>query len=666
VAEDRRGKGPNGIEPIVRGVASSDAVVRRVAVRALGRLQRPDLYHEIAKLLEDESFEVRAEAANALGQASQGARSDSIRASVFVADALHILSTRLGRETHPQVLGALARSIGRLPYRDSAAARTAESRIVASVANPRSRPSQWHTSGVAHGLYALARARRALGSLSESAITWLANTVLAPPSRDGELARRLALLALAANGSARSDVAARAARDPDSQLRRINVAYVGAARAPETRAIVAAALGDDSATVRLEAVRVWRQHFAASDCAPLVSALRDAAAHVALAAIDALGGACPDTAATSGLLTNVIEGKFELANARLRSDGAFHAGAHALVSLARIAPQAARPLLQRAMSANEWQTRVYAARGAAVVRDSAMLQRLSQDTDGNVREAAIEGLAATVGHVADPIYVAALTSPHHHVVLAAATALRDSPLKNGAVPPLLEALDRMTREQRETSRDARVEILERLGELGSPQHAARLEPLRQDFDTTVASRAAAVLSRWTGQTVTASPRPLPIDSTDLVRTADRRELTLRFRMASGDRTVMIRLDPLSAPATVGRLVRLARRGYYDGTTFHRVASNFVIQGGSPAANEYVGDGPFMRDELGLESHLRGTLGISTRGRDTGDAQVFVNLIDNFRLDHDYTVFGRVVQGMNIVDEMLEGDVIQRVEVIEGR
>jgi cyclophilin family peptidyl-prolyl cis-trans isomerase len=95
-----------------------------------------------------------------------------------------------------------------------------------------------------------------------------------------------------------------------------------------------------------------------------------------------------------------------------------------------------------------------------------------------------------------------------------------------------------------------------------------------------------------------------------------------------------------------------------------VVPNFVIQGGSPGANEYMGDGPFMRDEVGLLSHRRGTVGISTRGRDTGDAQIFVNLVDLPRLDHTYTVFAEVIEGMDVVDAILEGDVIERVEVVK--
>ena len=72
--------------------------------------------------------------------------------------------------------------------------------------------------------------------------------------------------------------------------------------------------------------------------------------------------------------------------------------------------------------------------------------------------------------------------------------------------------------------------------------------------------------------------------------------------------------------------------------------NFVIQGGSPHANEYAGDGPYTRDEISHQAHWRGTVGLSTRGRDTGDAQIFINLTDNVRLDFNYTIYGEVVEG----------------------
>ena len=107
---------------------------------------------------------------------------------------------------------------------------------------------------------------------------------------------------------------------------------------------------------------------------------------------------------------------------------------------------------------------------------------------------------------------------------------------------------------------------------------------------------------------------------------------------------------------------MAREGRFDGLTWHRVVPNFVVQGGSPAANEYAGHGAFTRDEVGLVGHWAGTLGISTRGRDTGDGQPFFNLVDNLRLDHDYTVFGFVVEGLEAVGRVRAGDVIESIRL----
>ena len=108
---------------------------------------------------------------------------------------------------------------------------------------------------------------------------------------------------------------------------------------------------------------------------------------------------------------------------------------------------------------------------------------------------------------------------------------------------------------------------------------------------------------------------------------------------------------------------MARSGWFNGLTFHRVVPNFVVQGGSPGANEYMGDGPFTRDELGLAHRTPGARsGISTRGRDTGDGQLFVNLIDNWRLDHDYTIIGDIVAGWRSWIAMQEGAIIQRVDL----
>ena len=159
----------------------------------------------------------------------------------------------------------------------------------------------------------------------------------------------------------------------------------------------------------------------------------------------------------------------------------------------------------------------------------------------------------------------------------------------------------------------------------------------------------------------ATPIHNDLNAEDLHRLAAPRALvTIR-----GVGTFELALFTAQAPASVLRFAHLAEAGYYNGLTFHRVVPNFVIQGGSPGASEFIGDASFIRDEVGLWPHVRGAVGISTRGRDTGDAQIFIDLVDNPRLDHEYTVFAQVLNGIEIVDRVLEGDVIERIEIVTG-
>ena len=145
-------------------------------------------------------------------------------------------------------------------------------------------------------------------------------------------------------------------------------------------------------------------------------------------------------------------------------------------------------------------------------------------------------------------------------------------------------------------------------------------------------------------------------------------IRLRVTMApgSGGGSFVVRLRGDVAPVMAAKILALVRNGYYDGLSWHRVEPDFVIQGGSPGANEYVGHSEFLRDELGTVPHLRGTVGMSTRGHDTGDAQWFVNLRDNLRLNRDYTVFGEIVEGIEVADGVLEGDVIASIAEVPGR
>jgi cyclophilin family peptidyl-prolyl cis-trans isomerase len=211
-------------------------------------------------------------------------------------------------------------------------------------------------------------------------------------------------------------------------------------------------------------------------------------------------------------------------------------------------------------------------------------------------------------------------------------------------------------------------LIERLGELGTADQAEDLQPLLRDFDIQVALAAQALYEQWQGPAANLlGPVPLPRPPLPTRRELDE-DLDAIVEMERGGK-FGIRLFAGDAPLTVTRFKRLVRAGYYDLLTFHRVVPNFVVQGGSPGANEYAGDGPFMRDEIG-RSNVAFTVGLSTRGRDTGDAQFYINLIDNRRLDPDYTVFGQVcaiatgpggsTAGRDAVEAIREGDRISSI------
>ena len=217
-----------------------------------------------------------------------------------------------------------------------------------------------------------------------------------------------------------------------------------------------------------------------------------------------------------------------------------------------------------------------------------------------------------------------------------------------------------------TTSRALTQLSERLAEL-DPDRDATLRPYLGDFDAVIAARVAALLDAGRARSPSApllsstrveastnGPARLRVPTWSQVEALDRTLVTFTLR---GGRTVTVRLYATNAPTAVARFVAQIRAGEWNGRTFHRVEPGFVVQGGSPAANEYAGAAEFARDEFSSLSHVRGTVGISTRGPDTGDGQIFINLVDNPRLDFAYTVIGSIVGDTGPLDDIVEGDVI---------
>jgi cyclophilin family peptidyl-prolyl cis-trans isomerase len=130
-------------------------------------------------------------------------------------------------------------------------------------------------------------------------------------------------------------------------------------------------------------------------------------------------------------------------------------------------------------------------------------------------------------------------------------------------------------------------------------------------------------------------------------------------------TIQIEMAMFDAPQTVENFVTLARKGFFDNSVIHRVVPDFVIQGGDPRADGEGGPGYSIRDELNERPYLRGTVGMALDWADTGGSQFFITHSPQPHLDAKYTVFGRVVSGMDVVDKIEQGDVIRRVRIWDG-
>lgn len=382
----------------------------------------------------------------------------------------------------------------------------------------------------------------------------------------------------------------------------------------------------------------WRLRFRAltaqhDDCGALRLALADSAWPVRLHAADLVTAPCASDEGLGSTLRAWVDALPANAARRARGGVSWHAGAHAIVALARLRPDEARARTTTLAAHRQWQVRLYTARAAAVLSDTLRLRALARDIDDNVKEAAIEALAKLTGHADDSVYLGALSARGAQAVRAAAAALKGSPRADVATAASA-VFDRWVARANASAHDARAALLEAAG-----------RPPSDDRPPSVR--------------VTRPPRAVA-----LALGADVR-LRVTLARSSGGGSFVVRMRGDIAPMMAARTLALVHTGYYTGRGWHRVEPDFVIQGGSPGENEYVGWAQFLRDELGNVPHMRGTVGMSTRGHDTGDAQWFVNLRDNLRLGRDYTVFAEVIDGIDVVDGVLEGDVIASITEVHG-
>lgn len=625
------------------GTGAMAAATRALAIRALGRLERREFIPVLLDRLADPSASAGAEFALLLILRAHAATTHP---------EIDLTTGRLLQHTRSAVI------FRHLPYNRAEQLQLAETKLLALTAAPNAYGS------VAASLEVLARRHRKLRSLDDESMDFLRRAVARRlPSMEAadDFTPRVALAALMAAGRADEDVIRTGFSDRNEQVRRTAIEALIAAGSPVDAAarteLIQAALADRSLLVRYEALRGWIRHEArVHGCDPLLDGLSDSSLHVGLAAIDALGERCLED---DGITTRLVSEA-----ATPPTIGGWQREAHALVALARRSPERAATAMPGFVAHPVWQVRMYAARAAAAMKDGLSLARLAYDPHDNVREATLVALRTLQRSDSDAAFVAALARSDYQLLRTAALALKGAAGDKYLLDALVGALERVTAEKKDTSRDTRLALLEQVRAFGGRDQLPLYEQLLKDFDPRIASAAADACSALSTRPCVANPqlqpRPPPPTAGEL---AERVKAVIE--LDNGRRFDLV-LDRALAPLACARFMRLARAHYYDGLTFHRIVPNFVIQGGSPGANEYVGDGPFMRDELG-GSHGRGSVGISTRGRDTGDAQIFINLVDNPRLDLEYTVFARVPEAhMEAIDAIQEGTTIARVHVMPIR
>jgi cyclophilin family peptidyl-prolyl cis-trans isomerase/HEAT repeat protein len=251
------------------------------------------------------------------------------------------------------------------------------------------------------------------------------------------------------------------------------------------------------------------------------------------------------------------------------------------------------------------------------------------------------------------------------VVAGVASLFGDSlMLRPEAVPPLLAALESM---HPPDDTEALQEVISTLGKLGDTR---AMDPLLDQLaspDPSIGAAAAEALRGITGNDYTARiPRrtePLYVDlDFTYLRSLPARP---RIRLATTRGDILIELNVDAAPFTIMSLLKLSeQRGFFRGLTFHRVVPNFVVQGGDPRGDGWGGPGYAVRSEFSPLTFGTGTVGMASAGKDTEGSQFFITQSPQPHLDGRYTIIGRVVEGMNVVNALQVGDRMYDFQRIE--
>jgi HEAT repeat protein/cyclophilin family peptidyl-prolyl cis-trans isomerase len=633
-----------GSEELKRLVADPDPGIRRRAALAAGRLADPALVPGLVALMNDQEVEVRRMAAFALGLVGDKAAVPRLLAALKDSDAVvrARAAEALGRTGDTAVAGEIARLVV------EALPKTID-RMTVRGDDPGSARDSWVEQRLC--LFALARlkdvaaARLALLSDGKPRFDWWAATWVAT-----RLESPVFLPVLRA-----------AARSDDPRSRALAARGLGALKDASDLDLLSGLARDEDETVAFSAVRALGalgDARAVPVVATLLGARSDVLRREALRALTVLP---PDR----GLRTRVTA---------LAGDREPWIRAAALPALAHIDRESFALVLSGMDPDPVWWVRSALASALGEAGDEvsvAILHSMLQDEDARVLPAVLHALRVARGADSFDTLRRSTESTDLGVRVAAAQEIAALSAPGSAAP--LRAAWRRGLSDGPGELEARLAAVEALFEVkGDEARAGLAEAARADPSRAVRARAAADLAALGGELLSPGVesvlRPW-LDYREAMAPYDPKPgvdlYTPRAFIRTRRGTIEVHLDVVEAPLTSASFVALARRGFYDGLVFHRVEPGFVVQGGCPRGDGNGGPGYTLRCEMTRQPYGRGAVGMALSGKDTGGSQFFITLSPQPQLDGGYTLFGHVVSGMEIVDRIRPGDVIERVDVWTG-
>jgi HEAT repeat protein/cyclophilin family peptidyl-prolyl cis-trans isomerase len=624
-------------------VTDSEARVRRRAALAIGRTRLSEGIPALLPVLAgDADPEVRQMAAFALGLIGDPVAADPLQTALEDPDALvH------GRAA--EALGLIGHKAAALPIAEMMMMHTRAGVLGAIAADDLEYPKAPAVEAVRLGMYALVRL---------SAYDQLATTLL---DANGQPISRWWPVSYAFRriNDARAGSALLALLQGDGVYTRAFAAR-GLGIVKESRAVtpLVAVLSNNSESVpvRLEAVRAVAELGAAEAATPLINIVASASAdaNLRLEAVTALGQL--RAAAAMDVFIDLMTDPWPSMR-----------GA-AYLALARTDPDLFVSAISGLDADRHWSVRAALATalgGLGLERAHPRLLQMLKDEDRRVLPAVLNALVTLGAPTSEQLLVERLTSDDVVVRQTAANGLARLKAR-AAVPALVQAYDIA---DKDPTYVARAAILSAVLDLDPQAGRPLLERALEDRDWAMRVRAATLLRTLEPEAdVRMRIRPAPaalVPELNELEPMLNPTVTPTAYIDTTHGLIQIELAVLDAPRTVANFVSLARRNFLGATPFHRVVPNFVVQDGDPRGDGEGGPGYTIRDEINQLPYLRGTVGMALDWEDTGGSQFFITHSPQPHLDARYTVFGRVVDGMEIVDRLQQWDQIRSVRVWDG-